>query len=160
MVELPEQWRPFIVPASELLNKVPGVRWDRCVAFDSQLRVYGWVDRPDDERADFVLVDMQLVQGVEPDEMAATTHVITSSPTLSLAINDALDLDPDGHVDCLRVEVVFGGMVDNAIKLNPADDGVQITDTDTRSGWGPRRSDYTQEQYEADRQSREGVDAD
>lgn len=94
------------------LNALPFVRWDRCVGDDEQV-VYGWIDqgcgRPDG-RSDFVL--MQFGPG---DDFTFTT----SSARYSRQIMEAIYGTTEGHVDCERVEDVFGAAVTHRIELSP-----------------------------------------
>lgn len=103
-------------PIAEWLNRLPFVRWDRClrvpVGGDSQyemLTVYGWIDR-DDGRADFVVMEFPSY-----DETPGFT---TSSAKHSAAINQLLykDADPNApHYECDRVDDVFGALVPNRV---------------------------------------------
>lgn len=95
-----------------VLDSVVEARWDRLLRFPpgegfaecEWVRVYGWVERPDG-RADFVLADFYVPEGDgEPNYT-----MLTSSPGLSAALAERL-FDGD-HIDCERVEDVFGNLV-------------------------------------------------
>ena len=130
MNDLPAQWRPFIEPLAKVMNLVPQVRWDRCIPLDDLIRIYGWVERPDG-RADFVIFESWLVEG-RPE-----LNFFTSSPDPELAttIATALGIAINDHVDCQRIEEVFGGMVTNAIKLDDPCDCEAAIEAEKGAGW-------------------------
>lgn len=117
MDQLPPRWRPLLSKIAILMNAVPQVRWDRCVAGEHELRLYGWMDRPDDH-ADFVVLDVWPGGEGQPATQCA---FLTSSPdpTLTEVIAKAIGIPTDDHSPCKRIEEVFGGMVTNAIELAP-----------------------------------------
>lgn len=93
-----------------LMNKLPFVRWDRCTlnSAGSGGVAFGWIDREDDGKADFVVL---LFLG---EQFGFTT----SSAKYSREISKALLGTDDGHRDCERVEDVFGDMVANKVCLS------------------------------------------
>lgn len=44
----------------ETLDRLPFVTWDRYVEFETLIRVYGWIEREEDEYKDFVLLDFSI----------------------------------------------------------------------------------------------------
>lgn len=95
---------------AEILNRLPMVRWDRCVRLpDGAVTVYGWIAR-DDGRSDFVLVAF-----LWPDD-PLNYYAWTSSVEHDDAISAALFGDEDCvHTPCERVGDVFGGLIPNRV---------------------------------------------
>lgn len=89
---------------AELLNRLPFVRWDRCVDWGDGLVVYGWISRPDG-RADFVLFAF-----LWPDT-PAEAHVWSSSAERTEEITRLLYGSEGTHTPCIRVADVFGRLV-------------------------------------------------
>lgn len=92
-----------------VLNRLPFVRWDRLVDDGDSVVVYGWIGR-DDGRSDFVVATFRADSG----------EIFTSSAERSAEIARLVTGSDDGHVECQRVEDVFGDLVDNAIRLERA----------------------------------------
>jgi hypothetical protein len=95
---------------AEILNRAPFVRWDRFVDHGDEGVVYGWIDRPDDGRADFVLVTFE--QRPEGLAVGLSTSSAKHSHELALAIHGT----DDGHGDCQRVDEHFDGLVHNTTR--------------------------------------------
>lgn len=96
----------------ERMNRLPQVRWDRCVLHDSSGVTYGWIDRADG-RSDFVQLDFQwgTTTGLAGESVSwLAVGLSTSSAEHSSAMNDMLELGA-GHKDCERIEDVFGEKV-------------------------------------------------
>ena len=96
---------------SEVLEAFPFVQWDRFTYFKYIVRVYGWIDREEDEYKDFVHFECNL-------ENQSILFLGTSSDKYSERINDTLNeiLDEEaGHTPCQRVEDQFD--VENSVQL-------------------------------------------
>lgn len=96
---------------AEVLNRFPEVTWDRCTADAVELVVYGWIDRDGDAYKDFLVLRFD-------NEGAAAFH--TSSAALSRSFATRLwgdDAGGEGHLDCERVEQVFGDRVARMVVL-------------------------------------------
>lgn len=116
MNELTEPWRQHMQAIAKVLNAVKQVNWDRCIdSGGGVLRLYGWVER-DDEHHDFVLLDVQRYSDVPTIDYTFATSC--PDPELGAEMAKAIGIAMADHTPCLRVEEVFGGLVDNAIKLN------------------------------------------
>jgi hypothetical protein len=96
-------------------NRLPFVAWDRVVVWPdgSYAEVYGWIAR-DDGRSDFVVLSAW------PE--TRLLHCLSSSAERSHEIGNLIagrpaDAEPEGHVDCQRVEDVLGELVPGAIRL-------------------------------------------
>lgn len=121
MNELSAHWRPHLAGLAQVMNKAKCVRWDRCIDGPDILRIYGWIDRPDG-RADFVIIEAHRRTDVHRDEVVAPDCYLLSSnadPDINAELAKAIDLDLGNFTPCQRIEEVFGGMVTNAIKLEP-----------------------------------------
>lgn len=92
--------------AAEVLNSLPFVRWDRLVADEGMLRVYGWIDR-DDQYQDFILIDFLDTGGFRFVTSAAARH-----EDILAGLYGSADV---GGETCRRVEDVFPDMVPTAI---------------------------------------------
>lgn len=96
---------------ADVLNLFPEVRWDRCLhpggEDDAEFVAYGWIDR-DDGRSDFLLIRTR-GEGV---------GFTTSSAALSRDFGRRLHGTVEHHVDCERVEDVFGLLVANKVELS------------------------------------------
>lgn len=84
---------------TEVLSRVPEVKWDRLVDAE-KTRVYGWLEREDDH-ADFVLIDFWLEAG------QLTWEVLTSCPSPPERFWERLEINVEDHADCRRVEHAF-----------------------------------------------------
>lgn len=93
--------------AAAVLNKLPEVRWDRCVRRMENMTAFGWIDR-EDGRADFVVVYI---------DHGGPWAYATSSAEFSRSISERLFGITEGHRDCERIEDVFGDLVPNKITL-------------------------------------------
>lgn len=98
---------------AQTLNALPFVRWDRCVeapmaGANYYLVVYGWIDRVDG-RSDFVTVEFA---SWEPLPIPTTSSAKYSKTIAALCGHDVRT-----HLDCERVEDVFGDLVTHAIAL-------------------------------------------
>jgi hypothetical protein len=101
---------PFKTPkdkAAAVLNKLPEVRWDRCVRRMERVTAFGWIDR-EDGRSDFVVVYI--------DHHGAAGFA-TSSAKYSREFSERLFGTSEGHRDCERIEDVFGDLVPNKVAL-------------------------------------------
>lgn len=91
---------------TEFLNRLPFVRWDRCVAWEDGLAVYGWIARSD-EHADFVLFAF-----LWPDA-PLEAHVWSSSAERTQEITKLLYGVEGEHNPCVRVTDVFKHLVNH-----------------------------------------------
>lgn len=91
----------------EMLNRFPEVRWDRYTEAGKERCFYGWIERADG-RFDFLEI---LFMGAKVDSY------MTSSRQYSLDFYKRIYGDEEGHIDCKRVENLFGDEV-NSIKLH------------------------------------------
>lgn len=83
----------------DALNIFPEVTWDRFTGDDSDLIVYGWIDRPDDEYKDFMVLVFDLID--------MSYWFTTSSAVYSQTFHDRINPNPAAHTDCKRVEQVW-----------------------------------------------------
>lgn len=88
---------------AEILNRLPMVRWDRCIRSDDEFTAYGWIDRDD-----FVLVAF-----IVPEDPLGCWFW-TSSATWSEEIHRLLG-GAGEHAPCERVNDVFGDRVPNRV---------------------------------------------
>jgi hypothetical protein len=95
----------FVRWCAEQMNKLPFVRWDRCVMRPGGGVAYGWIDR-DDGRCDFVVI-----------YLGERFGFCTSSAKHSREISLLLLGTDEGHRDCERVAGVFGDQVANKVTL-------------------------------------------
>lgn len=96
---------------SNILEQFPFVQWDRFGHFKNIVRVYGWIERKNDDYKDFVHFEFRL-------DDQKLYFLGTSSEKYSEQINDILNdiIDEEsGHVPCQRVENHFD--VENSIQL-------------------------------------------
>jgi hypothetical protein len=97
---------------ADVMNLLHEVRWDRCINApagkpdDISFLTYGWIDRADG-RADFVLLEFNDVGA----------GITTSSAQHSRAFSERLYGASSNHQDCLRVEDVFGDLVERKVVL-------------------------------------------
>lgn len=91
--------------AAEMMNRLPMVTWDRCVRPGDWLIVYGWIDRAQDTRKDFVVVEFY------DGELYGAT---TSSARWSAEISQQLFAGA-GHSDCERIRDVLGDRVHRTV---------------------------------------------
>ena len=100
------------------LNRLPFVRWDRFTEDDESVLVYGWIDRLNDLRSDFVLLSFGRTNG----EFDGRVGYTTSSAIWTNEIAMLLGYDPadPAHALCQRVEGEFAGLVENLIELPKA----------------------------------------
>lgn len=101
---------------SQVLEQFPFVQWDRFVHFKNIVRVFGWIEREEDEYKDFVYFEFNLGQ-------SNILYLGSSSDKYSEKINDILNeiLDEDGgHASCQRVENQFN--VENSVQLGGGDE--------------------------------------
>lgn len=132
MNQLPEPWRPHMQKIAEVMSKVLCVRWDRCIPGNAVLRLYGWVDRPD-QHSDFVLLDVERYsEGPWLDFSFATSSSVAE---VNAELAAALGIPLEDHVPCQRVEEVFGGLVANAIKLDAPCDCQARINADRGDDW-------------------------
>lgn len=97
---------------AERMNRLPLVRWDRCVEHDVTAATFGWIERPDG-RSDFVLLDFSWGDTVGLAGETLTWLAVgfsTSSARHSDEMSAQLELG-EGHKDCERIEDVFGDAV-------------------------------------------------
>jgi hypothetical protein len=96
----PGSWSFFDGEVTDLLNRLPFVRWDRFTETVNGVEVYGWIVRADG-RYDFVALDIHLP--------ALEIGFVTSSATYTRRIAEALygEKVGDFHVECQRVEERF-----------------------------------------------------
>lgn len=98
---------------ADKLADVPVVEWDRFVVEDHDgdqcVRIYGWVDREDDEYKDFVIARVW----PEHESIGYTT---SSDKWTEYLHHEWIGGDPDGHNECRRVELTFD--VENAVELH------------------------------------------
>lgn len=96
----------------DLMNRLDFVAWDRFIEDTYETTVYGWIDRPGEERKDFVVLTFEVREG---DDL--TWMHRTSSAEHSREISRRLygSLDRDSHIDCQRIEDHFGGLIDNVV---------------------------------------------
>jgi len=85
-----------------ILQRMPFVMWDRftdnlSVPPERWIRVFGWIERPEDSYKDFVLLDFDIPRN-------EAVFISTSSAAYSKQIGDILET---GHTDCQRVEDAF-----------------------------------------------------
>lgn len=110
------------------LERFAFVRWDRFTS-DNGLTVFGWIDRPHDDkpdRKDFIMISFTA--------KGESDWFMTSSARYSLEIYKMLnDDDGRGHRNCKRVENYFD--IKNAIRLEKP--GVFRANMDTQevAGW-------------------------
>lgn len=82
------------------------VTWDRCVVDPGGLTiVYGWIER-DDGRADFVVL-----QAWHDEDNKRVETFFTSSALYTRDLARNYRGTDEGHIDCERVEDVFGDLV-------------------------------------------------
>lgn len=91
---------------AELMNRVPEVKWDRCVVGEVRGCAYGWIDR-DDGKKDFFLLMWD----------SGKWGFTTSSAKYSREFSERLFGTSQGHRDCQRIEDVFGDLVEHKITL-------------------------------------------
>lgn len=97
-----------------VMNRLPFVRWDRCVAIPGgDFDAYGWIERPDG-RADFVLLTFP---DGDPNFVGYTTSSGERSREIYLLLFADDDPAAECHHECERVEDAFGDLVENAIRL-------------------------------------------
>ena len=99
------------------MNRLPLVRWDRCVLHDSTAVAYGWIAR-DDGRSDFVLLDFSWGETTGLDNetvpwlaVAFSTSSAKHSAEMSALLHGA---STDEHKDCERITDVFGVLIERA----------------------------------------------
>jgi hypothetical protein len=95
------------------MNALPYVRWDCLVqSSDTDVVVYGWIQRADGRR-DFVVMSLTAPVG----DKAGMVVFTTSSAKHSHDIGVRLGLTEAGapHLECERVDEVFGGLVKESI---------------------------------------------
>lgn len=96
------------------MNRLDFVKWDRLVRLGARLKAYGWIDRPGSEadgRADFVLLVFDVREGDD-----VFIDFTTSSASYSEEICRRLFDTAAGHVDCERVDDVFGELVPRTVR--------------------------------------------
>lgn len=97
------------------LEKLEFVQWDRYTEAENDLNIYGWIKRGDSYK-DFVLLTYQSINDTNQYRLSA----YTSSSKYSHKISELLFENTESHVDCKRVENVFGD-IKNVIKLGAKD---------------------------------------
>ena len=102
---------------ASFLDRLPFVTWDRCTVGEDELTVYGWIDRLEYFRSDFVVLTFS------PLAIGQYPGFTTSSAKRSLEIHRALYspladiIDDSDHRPCQRVEDVFGDLVERKVVL-------------------------------------------
>lgn len=105
----------------DVMTDLPFVDWDRAIEWIYEgrkcMRIYGWIERDNDEYKDFVLIGIYEMEDVEKADIE---FIGTSSEQYSEEIFKRLfpDADLDEHNECIRLENRFD--VENVIVL---DDG-------------------------------------
>jgi hypothetical protein len=105
----------------DVMTDLPFVDWDRATEWIYEgrkcMRIYGWIERDNDEYKDFVLIGIYEMEDVEKADIE---FIGTSSEKYSEEIFKRLfpDADLDEHNECIRLENHFD--VENVIVL---DDG-------------------------------------
>jgi hypothetical protein len=99
---------------AERMNRLQEVAWDRCVLHAESGVAYGWIARTDGH-FDFVLLDFSWGEttGLAGERVHwLAVGFTTSSAFYSREIDRRLRGTDAGHVDCSRVEDVFGALVE------------------------------------------------
>lgn len=99
-----------LADVAEYLNRLPFVTWDRFVQDGDEVAVYGWIDRAD-TRADFVTLTFDLDSGLGMGAPGFSTSSSERSLEIHRLLYAELDVDEGEHLDCQRVETVFGDRV-------------------------------------------------
>lgn len=132
--DIPDILKPEL---AEILNLFPEVRWDRIAGNEDRFTIFGWVDRPEDLRADFAALTVNVEgRGLFSYYMTTSSARHSEEFALRLATHNEHPRT-DAHNPCQRVSDVFGDQVHRSVALSadPMDAGGDIAGPEDPHGY-------------------------